>query len=410
MRQSNPLDPINQVICDQLLLNKPVRKIARFIKPRSKYYHKEVLRRIRNVLIPCGLVYETTSGVYSVNRELYEASKQVGVIKKGGRENQKSKGIKGSGKKRSLGGGSHDPTPLSGHARIHAVSLFINLKKPLSTIKRDKIKKIPSRYLTLWGCDQPMLYQVNNWSKVEVVFRNFRAYLTPNGVYIYGIQAFGDMHTPTMGVFDKGIQFTLPDFTRLENLLSAATSEKVRLEKGNDGKVVISQVSTIEVAHTNDPGAKRMLLGRSYMVIRDVDGRIRFKLDRSEGPEELEGVGEDALTAMERVRDTRLRLGEKNYTNVMNYVADGNDIIGDIQGSIKQIQSQQAIISEQDKRITENNMTIKQLASLITLMTQSLQELTTTVISQRDIISSGIGNRAGIDYNDAVNNINRRYN
>ena len=53
---------------------------------------------------------------------------------------------------------------------------------------------------------------------------------------------------------------------------------------------------------------------------------------------------------------------------------------------------------------------IKQLASLITLMTQSLQELTTTVISQRDIISSGIGNRAGIDYNDAVNNINRRYN
>ena len=403
MRQSNPLDPINQAICDQLLLNKPVRKIARFIKPRSKYYHKEVLRRIRNVLIPCGLVYETTSGVYSVNRELYEASKQVGVIKKGGRENQKSKGIKGSGKKRSLGGGSHDPTPLSGHARIHAVSLFINLKKPLSTIKRDKIKKIPSRYLTLWGCDQPMLYQVNNWSKVEVVFRNFRAYLTPNGVYIYGIQAFGDMHTPTMGVFDKGIQFTLPDFTRLENLLSAATSEKVRLEKGNDGKVVISQVSTIEVAHTNDPGAKRMLLGRSYMVIRDVDGRIRFKLDRSEGPEELEGTGHNAIEDMDNIREFRLRVGDEEYARIMNYVGDGKDLIGEVKRTIKTLEEHKTRFSGQDE-------ILKQLSNSISLIAESLQQLASLSVSQRDNSSPDTEQWDRIDFKKAYDNMHRGLN
>jgi hypothetical protein len=409
MRTSNPIDPINQAICDQLLLNKPIRQIARFIKPNKKCYHPEVLRRIKKVLIPSGLVYEYVKGVYRVNEEFYEACKQNGVVINDSRENQKSKRIKGSGKKHSQPGGSNNTTP-HGHARVHGVSLYINRITPASTNIRENVRIIPKKVRTLWACDQPTVIQMKNWSKVDVVFRNYRAYLTPTGVVIYGIQAFGDMHTPTMDVFDKGIQFTISDFKKIENLFSAATNEKIRLEKGEDGKVIVSEITTTEIAHTNDPGAKRMLMGRAYMVIRDVDGRIRFKLDRSEGPEELEGVGEDALTAMERVRDTRLRLGEKNYTNVMNYVADGNDIIGDIQGSIKQIQSQQAIISEQDKRITENNMTIKQLASLITLMTQSLQELTTTVISQRDIISSGIGNRAGIDYNDAVNNINRRYN
>ena len=402
MRTSNPIDPINQAICDQLLLNKPIRQIARFIKPNKKCYHPEVLRRIKKVLIPSGLVYEYVKGVYRVNEEFYEACKQNGVVINDSRENQKSKRIKGSGKKHSQPGGSNNTTP-HGHARVHGVSLYINRITPASTNIRENVRIIPKKVRTLWACDQPTVIQMKNWSKVDVVFRNYRAYLTPTGVVIYGIQAFGDMHTPTMDVFDKGIQFTISDFKKIENLFSAATNEKIRLEKGEDGKVIVSEITTTEIAHTNDPGAKRMLMGRAYMVIRDVDGRIRFKLDRSEGPEELEGTGHNAIEDMDNIREFRLRVGDEEYARIMNYVGDGKDLIGEVKRTIKTLEEHKTRFSGQDE-------ILKQLSNSISLIAESLQQLASLSISQRDNSSPDTEQWDRIDFKKAYDNMHRGLN
>ena len=402
MRTPNPLDPINQAICDQLLLSKPIRQIARFIKPNKKCYHPEVLRRIKKVLIPSGLVYEYVKGVYRVNEEFYEACKQNGVVINDSRENQKSKRIKGSGKKHSQPGGSNNTTP-HGHARVHGVSLYINRITPASTNIRENVRTIPKKVRTLWACDQPTVIQMKNWSKVDVVFRNYRAYLTPTGVVIYGIQAFGDMHTPTMDVFDKGIQFTISDFKKIENLFSAATNEKIRLEKGEDGKVIVSEITTTEIAHTNDPGAKRMLMGRAYMVIRDVDGRIRFKLDRSEGPEELEGTGHNAIEDMDNIREFRLRVGDEEYARIMNYVGDGKDLIGEVKRTIKTLEEHKTRFSGQDE-------ILKQLSNSISLIAESLQQLASLSISQRDNSSPDTEQWDRIDFKKAYDNMHRGLN
>ena len=318
--------------------------------------HVSILKRIKNHLIPSGLVIKDVTGSFQVIKANLKAFRENGY--QGG--NQKIDSEKVGSNTPSLetfntpqvtspdqrGGsvvttsGPRDPFP--GKIRIHNLRFKIPLAQYLEPRRFDElvsIKEFPAHIVKL-----------SNWKKIDMVFMNYRAMVTPRYCIIYGVQAYGSHLEETHDVQDRAWQLVEPDLEKLQISLRKI-HPKIKFRRDSGG-IIVSEILTREIADEKDQGAAYMLRGRSYYVVRDPhNGRRKFVLDRSMGHEEAEGV--DPLTSaddMENFRKFKLSLGPRAYDNLMLNVASGYDIVRETQSMKDQISGILEIMKEQVKK------------------------------------------------------------
>ena len=91
------------------------------------------------------------------------------------------------------------------------------------------------------------------------------------------------------------------------------------------------------------------------------------------------------------------------YARIMNYVGDGKDLIGEVKRTIKTLEEHKTRFSGQDE-------ILKQLSNSISLIAESLQQLASLSISQRDNSSPDTEQWDRIDFKKAYDNMHRGLN
>ena len=352
MTDGTPYDSMDLQILGLLEQRIGIRAIGRSLGVS----HVSILKRIKKHLIPSGLVIKDVTGTFQVIKANLRAFRESGNHA----GNQKSLSEKEGHDSPSLeefstpqvtspdqrGGslvttsGPKDPFP--GKIRIHNLRFKIPLVKYLEPKRFDElvsIKEFPAHIVKL-----------ENWKKIDMVFMNYRAMVTPRFCIIYGVQAYGSHLEETHDVQDRAWQLVEPDLEKLQISLRKI-HPKIKFRRDSSG-IIVSEILTREIADEHDIGAVYMLRGRSYYVVRDPhNGRRKFVLDRSMGHAEAEGV--DPLTGiddMENFRKFKLDLGPRAYDNLMLNVASGYDIVKEAQSMKDQISGILEIMKEQVRK------------------------------------------------------------
>ena len=339
MTSSDPRDPVNIEILDLLEQRVGLRGIGKALGMS----HVAVRNRILRALVPCGLVIKDATGNYQIIKATFKAftngssqnSREINGTNENLQHDFSGSIVNGSGQ---TGDGTinnrviNDPFP--GKTRIHNLRYKIPLK---NTLNHEQLT-MPVSMKNY----QASIVKMSNWSKIDLTFQNFRAFVTTKSCIIYGIKATGSHFEETIDILDRAWQLVEPDLDKLENVVRKM-HPKIKFRRDDKG-IIVAEILTMEIADEQDRGAIYMLRNRPYyVVIEPHTGRRKFVLDRSTGMPEVEAVDPvTGITDYENFRKFKTNLGHSAYDNLMLAVSDGYDPIREnmiLRHEIKEIQN-----------------------------------------------------------------------